>query len=143
VRGIDRLEGAARKEKLSSIVVWFDPMNAALAKLRELLLGARSAVPKVTESTQTPCRIPVGTGNKSSPKSTGKHAPAPWKVFRHPDGRVWSIRRGKDCYFLRLGPADEEPIVRSRPSADVQSDVEKLIADQCADGFVARPDEPA
>ena len=65
------------------------------------------------------------------------------KSSRHPDGRVWSIRSGKDCYFLRLGAAEQQPIVRRRPSEDVQRDVDGLIADQCADGFVAQPDEPA
>jgi hypothetical protein len=59
----------------------------------------------------------------------------PWRVFRHADGRVWSIRSGGAGYQLRIGAEDDDPVLKERPSDQPLREVEKLIAEQVADGF--------
>ena len=66
---------------------------------------------------------------------------APWKVFLHPDGRVWAIRKGLDRYLLRLGARDDDPVFKERPSTRPDAEINRLITEQFRDGFLARPDE--
>lgn len=67
---------------------------------------------------------------------------APWRVFTHPDGRVWAVRAAKGRYFLRLGARDDDPVFKERPCARPQPEVESLIKEQLRDGFVQGVDEP-
>ena len=66
-----------------------------------------------------------------------------WKVFRHPDGRVWAIRPGGPGYLLRLGDPADEPVVKERKSTHASAEISRLITEQRADGFVPAPDEPS
>lgn len=54
-----------------------------------------------------------------------------WRVFYHPDGRVWSIRPSTGGFQLRLGAPDDDPVFKER-----KGDMNALIAEQVADGFV-------
>jgi hypothetical protein len=40
-----------------------------------------------------------------------------WDAFTHPDGRVWSIRRSKTGYQLRLGDPTDDPIFKQRTAS--------------------------
>lgn len=66
---------------------------------------------------------------------------SPWRAFHHPDGRRWAIRAGGKGYLLRLGDPSDDPVIKERPSKSVDADIEALIAEQLADGFVSQPDE--
>jgi|GEM_PF-2516418 hypothetical protein len=66
-------------------------------------------------------------------------SPAPWRAYRHPDGRVWSIRVGGPGYQLRIGAPDDEPVLKERASTRPLRDLEALIAEQVADGFAPMP----
>ncbi|MFZ5443198.1 MAG: hypothetical protein ACOZQL_24530 [Myxococcota bacterium] len=61
----------------------------------------------------------------------------PWRVFRHADGRVWSIRPGGPGYQLRIGAEDDDPVLKERSSDQPLREIEKLVAEQLADGFQA------
>jgi hypothetical protein len=63
-------------------------------------------------------------------------AEQPWRAFHHPDGRLWAIRPGGAGYQLRIG-APDDPVLKERPSGRALRDVEALIAEQVADGFLA------
>jgi hypothetical protein len=60
-----------------------------------------------------------------------------WRVFLHPDGRVWSIRPAHGGFQLRLGAPDDDPVFKERKGSNDERD--RLIAEQLADGFVERP----
>jgi hypothetical protein len=50
---------------------------------------------------------------------------ADWRVLRHPDGRVWSIRKSNTGFQLRLGAPDDDPVFKERVG-----DMDALVAEQ-------------
>lgn len=58
------------------------------------------------------------------------------RVFRHRDGRCWTIAGTGRELAITIVFDDGETILRKRPTADVRADMERLIAEQLADGFV-------
>lgn len=56
-----------------------------------------------------------------------------WRVFFHPDGRVWSVRKSSGGFQLRLGAPDDDPVFKERTG-----DPDTLIREQLADGFAER-----
>jgi hypothetical protein len=70
-----------------------------------------------------------------------EHGRLPWRVFRHPDGRVWAIRPVAAGYQLRLGEPADDPVLKDRPTKTPDAEIARLISEQLADGFVQQPDE--
>jgi hypothetical protein len=64
----------------------------------------------------------------SAPKTEAQQ----WRVFKHPDGRVWSVSASTDGYWLRLGAPDDDPVLKERRGEQA----EPLIAEQLAEGFI-------
>lgn len=88
----------------------------------------------LARGTQVPDSLVVKTPAVSQP---------PWRVFHHADGRAWAIRRGGAGYLLRLGDPKDDPVLKERPSKNADAEIDRLVREQLADGFVAQPDEPA
>ena len=59
-----------------------------------------------------------------------------WETLVHPDGRIWSIRRSKTGYQLRLGDPADDPIFKERTATP--SDYDVLVREQLAEGFARR-----
>jgi hypothetical protein len=55
-----------------------------------------------------------------------------WRVFSHPDGRVWSVAPTSEGFWLRLGAPDDDPVIKERKGEALQP----LIDEQLAEGFV-------
>ncbi len=61
------------------------------------------------------------------------------RVFRHRDGRCWTIAGTGREMTITIVFDEDDPIVRTRITSDLQTDMEQLIAEQLADGFIEEP----
>jgi hypothetical protein len=60
----------------------------------------------------------------------------PTRCFRHPDGRRWTIAAAGHELQITIVFDDGETISRKRPTAHAQADLELLVDEQLADGFI-------